>query len=401
MKRLVALTVLALVAAPCLTARAQENSRGNRLAIKSAVLGEERVALIRTPAGYDTNDQRYPVLYMTDGAAQLGHTASTIEFLSRNGRMPEMIVVAVTNTDRTRDLTPTTPKRPPAAAGAAAPPAQATGGSDKFLKFIETELIPEVEKKYRTQRYRIFAGHSLGGLLAVHAFATRNDLFNAYLAVSPSLWWDNQVAIHELEEFLKGRQDLNRTLFITLGDEKGGMRAGFDKAKELLGRQHLKDFVWDTALMEDEDHGTVVLRSHYLGLKKVFDGWQASPKTLAGGVQAVDDHFAKLSARYGYTIVPPELLMNQLGYQLLATDKKDEAIAVLQANVKRYPKSANVYDSLAEAYEKTGHLDLAKPNYERAVQLGAKNNDPNLPVYRTNLERVSKVSGPGAKAPEK
>src|SRR5262249_45402756 len=153
-------------------ASAQDGQREGRLAVKSQVLGEERVALVRTPAGYDTNDQRYPVLYMTDGAAQLRHTAATIEFLVRNGRMPEMIVVAITNTDRTRDLTP------PKAWGPGGNPPQG-GGADKFLQFIATELIPQMEKTYRTQPYRIFAGHSLGGLLAVHAFATRNDLFNA------------------------------------------------------------------------------------------------------------------------------------------------------------------------------------------------------------------------------
>jgi Tfp pilus assembly protein PilF len=66
----------------------------------------------------------------------------------------------------------------------------------------------------------------------------------------------------------------------------------------------------------------------------------------------------------------------------------EEAIAVFKSNVERYPNSANVYDSLAEAYEKGGKLDLARPNYEKAVQLGAQNNDPNLQIYKTNFERV-------------
>src|SRR6516164_5611055 len=367
MNRRVAMGLLCLGVVLCPTVRAADKPDDNRIVIDSKVLGEQRVALVRTPAGYNHGKEHYPVLYMTDGAAQLTHTAATIEFLARNGRMPEMIVVAINNTDRTRDLTPTTPKAT-ADKSIPQPPGQ-TGGADKFLTFIETELIPQVEKTYRTQPYRVFAGHSLGGLLAVHAFATKNDLFNAYIAVSPSLWWDNQFAVRETEEFLKARKDLNRSLFITLGNEQGGMRAGFDRAKELLGRQQLKDFVWDTLLMEDEDHGTVVLRSHYFGLKKIFDGWQPSPKIAAGGAQAIEEHFAKLSAKYKYTILPPELLMNQLGYQLLGGGKKDEAIAVFRSNVTRFPNSANVYDSLAEAYEKTGQLDLAQPNYERAAAL--------------------------------
>jgi tetratricopeptide (TPR) repeat protein len=298
--------------------------------------------------------------------------------------MPEMIVVAITNTDRTRDLTPTKPKD-------AGKEAATSGGADRFLKFIETELIPQVEKTYRTHPYRVFAGHSLGGLLAVHAFATHNDLFNAYIAVSPSLWWDNEIAIRETEEFLKGHEAVDRTLFITLGDEKGGMRSGFDKAKAMLARYHPKGFVCDSMLMEDEDHGSVVLRSHYFGLKKIFDGWQPSRETVAGGMQAVEDHFKKLSAKYHYPVRPSESLMNQLGYQLLGAGKKDEAIAVFKSNVERYPNSANVYDSLAEAYEKSGKMDLAKTNYERAVQVGTKTDARNLQAFRANFERVSKA----------
>src|SRR6185503_13248239 len=99
-----------------------------KLNIKSNVLGEDRVILVRTPAGYEANKRAYPVLYMTDGDAHMGHTASTIEFLARNGRMSEMIVVGITNTDRTRDLTPTKGTGPNAEQFATA------GGADKFLK---------------------------------------------------------------------------------------------------------------------------------------------------------------------------------------------------------------------------------------------------------------------------
>jgi hypothetical protein len=333
---------------------------------------------------------------MTDGAAHLGHTASTIEFLARTGWMPEMIVVAVVNTDRTRDLTPS---KAPLGTDGKGPPVG--GGADRFLKFIETELIPRVEKTYRTQPYRVFAGHSLGGLLAVHAFATRNELFNTYIAVSPSLWWDNQAVVRETEELLKGRKTLDRTLFVTLGNEQGGMQAGFEKLKAVLGQHPVKGFTWDAMLMEDEHHGSVVLRSHYFGLKKTFDGWSASPQIMAAGVQAVEEHFRKLSARYGYTVVPPESIINQVAYQLLGNGKNDEATAVFRSNAERYPDSPNVYDSLAEAYEKAGKLELARSNYERAVQLGTRNEDPNLPVYRTNLDRVSKALIKVNKTPDK
>ena len=125
-------------------ALAQPSGTVTRLVLKSEVLGEERTVLVRTPVGYERNKLSYPVLYMTDGDAHMTHTASTIEFLTRNGRIPESIVVGVTNTDRTRDLTPvkSTDKRFPSG-----------GGADNFLKFFETELIPHIEKEYRVQPY--------------------------------------------------------------------------------------------------------------------------------------------------------------------------------------------------------------------------------------------------------
>ncbi|HEY9434296.1 MAG TPA: tetratricopeptide repeat protein, partial [Blastocatellia bacterium] len=105
----------------------------------------------------------------------------------------------------------------------------------------------------------------------------------------------------------------------------------------------------------------------------------------------VESHYKKLSAKFGYAIQPPEPLMNNLGYQLMGAGKMDDAIAVFKSNVERYPHSANVYDSLAEAYEKTGKFDLARPNYEKAVQLGTQNNDPNLKIYKTNFDRVDEM----------
>src|SRR4026208_2585481 len=191
-----------------------------RFSIKSTVLGEDRIILVRTPVGYETNKVSYPVLYMTDGDAHMGHTASTIEFLTQNGRISDLIVVGVTNTDRTRDLTPakSSAKNP---AGELQFPT--SGGADNFLKFFETELIPEIEKEYRVQPYRIFAGHSLGGLFAILAMISKPGLFNSYVAVSPSLQWENGEALKRAEDFLKKQKEMKLTLFVSIGDEPGAI----------------------------------------------------------------------------------------------------------------------------------------------------------------------------------
>ena len=360
-----------------------------KFTIKSTVLGEDRIILVRTPAGYETNKLSYPVLYMTDGDAHIGHTASTIEFLTQNGRIPDLIVIGVTNTDRTRDLTPAKSTDKDAGGKLRFP---TSGGADNFLKFFETELIPEVEKQFRVQPYRIFAGHSLGGLFAINALITKPGLFNSYVAVSPSLQWENSEALKRAETFFKNQKELKVTLFVSIGNEPGAIGDDFDKFKDLLSKSNIKDFDWQAERMLDEDHGSVVLRSHYFGLRKVYDGWLIpnDPKSAAalGGLKGADAHYKKLSEKFGYSIPTPENLINQLGYQFLFDGKPDDAIAAFKANVERYPASANVYDSLAEAYERGGHIDLAEPLYDKARALGEQNNDPNAAIYKTNYERA-------------
>ena len=360
-----------------------------RLVIKSKVLDEERVVLVRTPPAYARGTERFPVLYMTDGDAHIQHTSGTVSFLARNARMPEMIIVGITNTDRTRDLTPTHVNNANA-------PFPTSGGADKFLKFIETELIPLVESKYRTQPYRALAGHSLGGLFAVHTMLTRPELFNAYIAVSPSLQWDSFGEIDRVKEFFKTRKELNRTLFTSLGNEPGDIGDAFGLFQDELRRQQLKGFVWEAVRYEDEDHGSVVLRSHYAGLRKVFDGWQfpRDPNTgaIAGGLKGVEEHYRALSERLGFPVVVSEALMNQVGYQLMNQGSMEEAVAAFKLNVERYPNSANVYDSLGEAYERSGRIELALTNYEKAHSVGLKTNDPNVNIFKTNFDRAATLA---------
>jgi predicted alpha/beta superfamily hydrolase len=377
------------LAAPCF---GQDPLAGTitKTTLKSAVLGEDRVILVRTPPGYEANKASYPVLYLTDGDAHIGHTASTIAFLARNGRISDLIIVGITNTDRTRDLTPV---KSSALNGAGALQFPTSGGADKFLKFIETELIPNIEQNYRTKPYRILSGHSLGGLFAIHALMARPGVFKAYVAVSPALQWEDEEAVKRAETFFKSQKELNATLYVSLGNEPGPIGESFDSFNHVLTKTQIKDFEWKAERMADEDHGSVVLPSHYAGLRKVYDGWliprDAATGAIAGGLKGADEHYQKLSQRFGYPIPVPEGVINQLGYQLLFGGKTDEAIATFKANIERYPQSANVYDSLAEAYERGGQIEVAQPLYEKAQALGAQNRDPNAALYKANFERAS------------
>jgi uncharacterized protein len=354
--------------------------------LQSKVMSETRTILVRTPASYARGSRTYPVLYLTDGDRQIGHTAATVDFLAREGRMPEVIIVGINNTDRTRDLTPTKVDR--MAEGFATPTA---GGADRFLDFIATEVIPYVEKNYRTQPYRVFAGHSFGGLFAMHTFFTRPNLFSGVIAVSPTLTWDQRYVYRRAQEWVKSAPDKPVALVMSVGNEGEALDQEFDALKALLEKKKSLELL--AVRFPDEDHGSVVLPTHYAGLRKVFEPFRFSlgqpnedPRKLHGRAK---EHYANLSKRVGFVPIP-EQTMNTIGYRLLQAGHLPEAIEAFRANVEAYPESANVYDSLGEAQERAGALDDALANYRRAAELGKKTGDPNTATFERNVERVSK-----------
>lgn len=343
--------------------------------IESPNLGETRTVIVRVPAGYDRGSAKYPVVYMLDAhAPQNSMMAGIVDLESWSGMMPEMIIVGIQNTSRTRDLTPSRTR-------------EGTGGGDKFLDFIEKEVVPLVEKNYRTQPYRIFAGHSLGGLTAVYAAVSRPDLFNAFIAASPVLHWDDDFVIKRAAEAFKQNREWNKRIFISIGDEPDYVK-GFSTFQDLLKRTKPKNFEAEFRQFKEENHGSNVLPSYLAGFRHIFKGW--TPPT-GGALSDLENHYKKLTSRFGYEVKIPEAMLNQIGYQLLAANRIDEALAAFRKNAENYPESPNVFDSLGEAYEKNNQLKQAAASYEKAWKLAEEKGDKDLAaISKANYERVSK-----------
>ena len=314
---------------------------GETVTIPSKILGEERTILVSTPPIYDQSSQRYPVLYMTDGGAHLTHTRGTVDFLARVGLMPQVIIVGVNNTDRTRDLTPTHVASRTIDGRVFESPT--SGGASKFLDFFERELFPFVDAHYRTLPLRFFTGHSFGGLFALNALFTHPEMFSAVLAVSPSLNWDDDLSIRQAGSFFDGRDELNVTLFVAMADEEEGDPAPtrLDRLEKTLSEADVDGFEWAVMRMPDETHGSVVLRAHYWGLRKVFEGWRlpTDPETgrFVGGLEGIKAHYEGLSKKYGVTVMPDEATVNGIGYQVLGREEFDAAIAIFRYNVGSTP----------------------------------------------------------------
>jgi len=391
MKRVVLL--LSLVCLASATGWAgQPITIGETLTLQSKTMGEERTIQVSTPPGYDLGGGSFAVLYMTDGNAHLTHTRGTVDFLSGNGLMPQVIIVTVGNTDRTRDLTPTHVDRAQAEDGP--PPVPTSGGASKFLDFFEDELIPYIDEHYRTVPMRLFAGHSFGGLFALNVAFTRPELFDAVIAVSPSLDWDDDLPNRQAIEFFKNREAFSGDLFVTMGnEEEGDPRPNrLDRFEETLEASSAEGFRWQIKRMPDETHGSVVLRSHYWGLRFIYEAWRLprDPETglVEGGLAVVIEHYSALSKRYGFEVTPDEIQINALGYQMLFQDDLDGAVEVFNYNTILYPESANVWDSLGEAYENAGKMKQAFESYSKAVENAAKNGDERIGVFTTNRDRA-------------
>lgn len=381
MKRLF---ILILLSIPNIATALDSNiSIGNTIEINSKTLNEKRIIQVHLPDAYRNGETRFPVLYLTDGPGHFSHTVGTMNFLANNGRIPQMIIVGVANTDRTRDLTPkiliSKDER-----------FQSGGGADNFLTFFEQELIPYIEKNYRTQPYRVFSGHSFGGLFALNAFLTKPEVFNAYISVSPSLWWDDQRLINDAKVFFNTTGSLDRTLFVTMAAEGDRMLDPYNDFVNVAKESKVKGLIFDNKEFDDEDHGSTVLRSQYYGLKQVWDGWYMPRDTFSQGLPSVQAHYKKITNKFGFKVQIPERAINNLGYKALGDKKLDKAIEVFSYNVKMYPNSANVYDSLADAQEANGALNKAYKNYTKAFELGELNNT-NTALFAINKERVAKL----------
>jgi predicted alpha/beta superfamily hydrolase len=226
---------------------------GHLDSLRSAILQENRKFYVHVPTSTagQAATQRYPVVYLFDADAQFATAASMIQYLSTNYNTlcPQMIVVGLLHPDRRKDLTPTHVAADPPfwAAGAS----KTTGGGEPFIEFLEQELLPYIDQHYPTQPRKLLIGHSLGGLAVMQIFVHHTRLFDSYICLDPSMWWDNQALLKETKRALETRRFPGTSLY--------------------LGIAHTADKGVDVAtVLADTTAATLHMRS-VLTLQRYFD----------------------------------------------------------------------------------------------------------------------------------
>ena len=342
---------------------------GEKLTISSKTLNEVRQILVRLPKDYTYSDKKYPVLYVLDGEFFFHQANSVVNFLSEcsyiyNNPIPEMIVVANVNVDRNRDYTPT---YAPNQRGNLYYPT--SGKADKFLDFLEIELIPEIDNNYRTQPFRTLAGWSFGGLFTIYTFANKPELFSAYLAISPSLWWDEDMYVSKFDSIFKNHQFSNKKLTITCGTLEGGdigrsVRDGFVPK---IRKRIPDDFQFSFVEIPDEGHTFVPYKALYDGLASVFSDFPMPFERVNQGYDSISKYFSELSEKYGYEIKVSEWAYMNLINNLNGKDKHTEAMGIAKQYQSDYPNSPWAILLIGRTFEHMGDFDMAKENYELAI----------------------------------
>ena len=363
--------------------------------VYSTILKEKRKVWVYVPSmngDMQNSKQRYPVLYLLDGDGHFNSVAGMIQQLSQiNGNtvVPEMIVVGIPNTDRTRDLTPThiTSDLPMMDSNST----KTTGGGENFAAFLEKELMPHIDSAYSTQPFRLLVGHSFGGLTVMNILTNHTNMFNAYIAIDPSMWYDKEQFLKTTQKKLAAQKYEGTRLYVAIANTMAqGMTLEKLKKDTTTDTRHIRSIValdkfikanpqnelkYASKYYAEDDHGSVPLISEYDGLRFIFSWYRftISPADFMSNDTAIAQryrqHYQKASKEFGYKVAPPEMQINGLGYYMLSQKKLDKAAALFRMNIENYPESGNTYDSYADALIAKKDTAAAIANYKKAYAI--------------------------------
>jgi predicted alpha/beta superfamily hydrolase len=347
---------------------------GESITINSKILNEERGILVYLPEEYQNSSTRYPVLFVLDGDDYFLPSIGIMKYLVMFNQLPEMIVIGIPHKMRFRELTPTKTTRIPSG-----------GGIDDFMKFIKEELIPYVETNYRTQPFRIFSGHSLGGLGVLYAFVNEPDMFNAYVGISSSVYWDDGVLLKRTEKILKKTDQLKKSLYFSVEDGEGEHSQANLEFAQLLKNCAIKDLKWKFDLMEGESHTSLWIKSFDDGLNFVSP-WNLPNNVLEGGLNAILKHYEDLK------MTVSEGLLMKFAMDFFERKNINEAIEILKYAMKINPESGELFHGLGDYYRVNNQYELALETYKKGMKVAEKNsNQALIDLFKEHIEETQKM----------
>jgi predicted alpha/beta superfamily hydrolase len=225
----------------------------------SDILNEDRTIYISSPP--EISKKKYPVLYLLDGDTNIQLAAGIRDYLSKYKLIPEIIIAGIGNTERTRDMTPSKSLMFPK-----------SGGAENFYKFITSELMPYIKTNYPASSEKILLGHSLGGLFTIYSLLKNPEMFNSYIAVSPSIQYNDFEYPPKIENFFKNTRNLKGFLFMSFADEgKGGAYRRLDNLYQNVSADLPENFTLVCRHYPDNNHITVLPSAMTEALNAYFE----------------------------------------------------------------------------------------------------------------------------------
>lgn len=220
--------------------------------IESSEVGETRIINVWTPIGYETTKDSLPVMYMADGGIKedFPHIANTLDKLIKSKSIAPIILVGIENTERRRDLSGPTEVETDKEI------APVVGGSENFRAFINNELFPEINKRYRTSNKKGILGESLSGLFVVETFFLKPEMFDYYIAFDPSLWWNNQFLVRNSNKNLNDSLYIEKTFWFA-GSGVEDISVSTNQFNKILLDKNLKNLKWKYSDEPKEKHSTI------------------------------------------------------------------------------------------------------------------------------------------------
>jgi len=364
--------------------RAQEVSDGAPVSIgtfrqlHSDVLNEDRSLLVCLPDGYEQASLSYPVLFVLYGDQVRGYFAEAVHVvdrLSEEGTIPKMIIVGVANVDRYRDLSPIDRQGRPS-------------GIEPFSRFFVEELIPYVEREYRTKDFRLLVGPQAGAEFGVYTLAKRQGVFGALILENPFRSpAAHGVLMEAMGEILGTGLSTPTFLQITAADRAGRIDRSQDVAymrefEGMVGAKNPRNLALVAHYIEGSEDFLPPLRLHE-GLRELFRDYIFPEDRAVEGLADITSYYAALSDRLGFEVDVPEMVLAAKASELSAQGASDPARDILEYLIKVNPVSLDGYWGLANLHRVRGERELAIKYYRKCLEIM-----PNMGPAREWLEQL-------------
>ncbi|MDT3273793.1 alpha/beta hydrolase-fold protein [Shewanella sp. SP2S2-4] len=343
---------------------------GENFIIHSEIIGEDRPISVYIPKGVNTGDSLY-VIYLLDSEHHFHTVTGIVQSLVDYEQIPKTMVVGIQTTNRPRDYLPKINGEPQTKFQTFVKSKWPDSGQDKFLKFLNDELFPYIDKNYTTYPHRTIIGHSNGGTLALSALFERPELFNNYLAISANGWWSYDEIIQNSKKLIESNRPKQK-LFISVAGEGSQFYTGTLELLTNMERNKPVNLGWKFEHYPERTHMSGILPAITSGLEYLYAdvNFKITPELAKyANISVVKSYYSDLSKQFGFTVSAPVDIYVEFAEQQQMNLREEEALKTLEQFVRDYPEHSYAHMKLAQGYAKVKKFNQSYEGFVQALNL--------------------------------